>query len=442
MLSTGFFNRPMANNAPTTYAQSYQQLFNLHQNYVQQAVNAVLQYRKTAAQYRATSQALLALLREFEEQGDFAVEGHMSKVNQTMSFVGALITGGVIFACLLLVAGYFFLRQWVIKPLATLDESLQSITNGNGNLNLRVEVQRQDEIGQLAEHMNELIETLQKMVWGLTGQSAMIFHKIEQNRGIVAATMRRSQNAAENADSVAAASNQVAHSAQTIARNCEQSSDAVGIARKNTNATRDIMGATAKGMERVKDCVTDAASHITSLKTSTEKIGEIVGVISGISAQTNLLALNAAIEAARAGEQGRGFAVVADEVRTLAQRTSASTLEITAVIQSIQHLAEGVFDVMADCVREVEEKTRNSQLAITSLNELQSSVDQLSQLLDGVATAAGEQSRVVTHISERVTTIAQDAQGVTQEAKANLTVAQELNDCAAELNRQLGSFKA
>lgn len=441
MVDSGVFNRPIEGLSTEPAAQRYADYFAQHQALMSQTVASVLAFRQQFTQCDQAAAVLLASLGDFEELGDSAVEGQTANVANIIK----LAQYSTIFMLLLVsftVAGnYFMLKIWVLSPLHKLQTRINDLVRGEGDLTARIDHLHQDELGDLGRSINQLMALLHALVVKINDKGQAIVEKIAFNKSVAVSTFNHTKNVADNAQNLAAASGQVFVAAGAIASACVSASASVSQARANTYSSRDTTANTAMGMDKVCRLVNELSERITQLRDSAETIGEIVSVIGGISDQTNLLALNAAIEAARAGEQGRGFAVVADEVRTLAFRTSQSTVEITEVIRAIQGMSQSAFELINTCTQEVNRKAQDSQSVCTCLEDLAHVVDDLSGLIEQAASAAEEQAAVTKDMSQRVQVIANDAEGVDVEARASMSCADELNQLARQLNQELSRFR-
>jgi methyl-accepting chemotaxis protein len=441
MAESGIFNRAVEGFGAEPADKLYVNYFSKHQDLMAKNINATLEFRQQFTACIESTSILFGSLDAFEELGDSAVEGQTAHVaaiirNASLSTFFIMLIGG------LTVAGsYFMLRRWVLTPINQLLERINDLVRGEGDLTARITMTRHDELGELGVGINHLMVMLHSLVVKINDKGHAIVEKIAFNKSVAASTFNHTKNVAGHAQNLAAASGQVFVAAGSIAGACATASASVAEARTKTFSCREATDSTANGMAKVCEQVNELSARITQLRNSAEKIGEIVSVIGGISDQTNLLALNAAIEAARAGEQGRGFAVVADEVRTLAQRTSQSTVEITDVIRSIQGLSQGAFELIHACTQEVNRKSQDSQTVSESLHHLVGVVDQLSLMVEQAAGAAEEQTAVTRDMSQRVGIIADDVAGVDREARASMNCADELANLAGELNRELARFR-
>ncbi len=441
MVESGVFDSVIEGFGSESAAQRYAELFAKHQALLSQTVASVIAFRQQFKQCEEATGVLLASLGDFEEVGDSAVEGQIATVAQVIK-LAQYSTIFILTLAMVTVAGnYFMLRLWVLVPLHNLHMRITDLVRGEGDLTARIDHLHQDELGDLGRSINQLMALLHTLVVKINEKGQAFIEKIAFNKSVAISTFDHTKNVADNAQNLAAASGQVFVAAGAIASACASASSSVSQARSNTSSSRDNTRNTAMGMEKVCRLVNELSERITQLRDSAETIGEIVSVIGGISEQTNLLALNAAIEAARAGEQGRGFAVVADEVRTLASRTSQSTVEITEVIRAIQDMSQSAFQLINTCTQEVNNKAEDSQTVCNSLEQLVQVVDDLSSMVEQAASAAEEQAAVTKDMSQRVQVIANDAAGVDSEARASMSCADELTQLARQLNQELSRFK-
>jgi len=441
MTDSGVFNGVIKGFGNEPAAAVYASYFATHQALMTQTVQSVLAFRQQFKQCQEAASVLLASLGAFEELGDSAVEGQTANVTEIIRLAQYSTIFMLILVSVTVAGNYCMLKAWVLLPLHQLQTRINDLVRGEGDLTARIEHLHQDELGDLGRSINQLMALLHSLVVKINDKGQAIVEKIAFNKSVALSTFNHTKNVADNAQNLAAASGQVFVAAGAIASACSSASSAVSQARTNTSNSRDTTRNTAMGMDRVCRLVNELSERITQLRNSAETIGKIVSVIGGISEQTNLLALNAAIEAARAGEQGRGFAVVADEVRTLASRTSQSTVEITEVIRAIQDMSQSAFELINTCTQEVNSKAQDSQSVCASLEQLALLVDDLSGMIEQAASAAEEQAAVTKDMSQRVQVIANDAAGVDSEARASMGCADELNQLARQLNQELSRFR-
>jgi methyl-accepting chemotaxis protein len=250
-----------------------------------------------------------------------------------------------------------------------------------------------------------------------------------------------SEESSSQTDQVATAVEQMSATVMEVAKNSSQAAESTKKASETAVKGGEIVNLAIDGMNRIAEAVRESSSTIQTLGANSNQIGEIIAVIDDIADQTNLLALNAAIEAARAGEQGRGFAVVADEVRKLAERTTKATKEIATMIKSIQSDTNGAVSSMESGTKEVEEGVEITLKAGEALNEIVNNVQHVSDMISQIATASEEQSAAADQISTSIESIASVTKESATGAQQSSSACQELSRLALELREMVGQFK-
>ena len=301
--------------------------------------------------------------------------------------------------------------------------------------NLTVRVVPRSDRDVLGNAFSTMISNLSNMISELTDNASQL---VSASTEIASSAEQMSRGTQQQTDQTAQVSSAVEEMTATIVESSKNAGEASGMAREAaTSATEGtrVVAQTIEGMNRIAKVVTDSATSIQELSKSSDQIGEIISVIDDIADQTNLLALNAAIEAARAGEQGRGFAVVADEVRKLAERTTKATKEITDMIKGIQNDTKGAVVSMEQGIREVDGGKLLADQAGESLNSILGYAQRVQDMIQQIASAAEQQSAASEQIARNVESIAnvtrENSSGVEQSASA-----------AEQLNRQAEGLKA
>ena len=359
------------------------------------------------------------------------------------------------------VAGRLFPLSWVILSTAvfmllgiffsgllfwSVNNALQRIighlaTMASGDLTQVITAKRNNEISTIIRSIADLQSTMRGVITQIlqtSGQVASTSRQLQSNADLIASG---TDAAAAQTNSVAAASEEMSATSNDIAGNCLSAAENSNRASDTARSGAEVVRQTTSGMERIACRVKDAAQTVEKLGTQSDAIGAIIGTIEDIADQTNLLALNAAIEAARAGEQGRGFAVVADEVRALAERTTRATREIGDMIKEIQKETRGAVVAMEEGVAEVEKGAEYSVGSGQALQRIIEQVNEVTLQVNQIATAAEQQTATTGEITSNMQKISnvfqQTAHGVTETASAAAT----LSGQSEELQRLVHQFK-
>jgi methyl-accepting chemotaxis protein len=342
----------------------------------------------------------------------------------------------------LLVAVYWLIHLFVLKPLHALTAIAHDIAQGEGDLTKRVPVGRgADELTNLARDFNLFIQKMHGAV-SLVNQAT---NRLATSTIELSTTTDNVVRAAEGQDAraiqSASAVEEMTMTAGEVARN---STEAARIAQETAETARsgqEVMSQTVTGMQQVSEAVVQAANIITNLGRSSDQIGEIVRVIEDIADQTNLLALNAAIEAARAGEQGRGFAVVADEVRKLAERTTKATKEIGDMIRQIQQDTKIAVASMDQGTNQVGQGVELANKTGEALSKIQSMINSTAGMIQQIASAAEEQSSATRQIAGDLEAMTQTTRQTTSGIGESAQACHELSMLASDLQKTVGAFK-
>ncbi len=310
-----------------------------------------------------------------------------------------------------------------------------------GDLSMEVNYQSRDEIGQLAESFHQMIINLRELIGKISLSSEMVASSATQLSSASTQIATGSEEVAAQAGSIAAASEEMAATSMEIAKNCGVAADESKSANDTARDGASIVDGTISSMQHIAEKVKDSAHTVERLGNKSDQIGEIIGTIEDIADQTNLLALNAAIEAARAGEHGRGFAVVADEVRALAERTTKATKEIDAMIRAIQRETKEAVGAMEERVKEVGTGCTEAAKSGNALREIQNRISAVTMQVNQMATAVEQQTATTGEISGNIQQITQVIQMTAKEAQESAVSAEQLARLAEELQQLTGQFK-
>lgn len=357
-------------------------------------------------------------------------------IQKQVALVGTIT---VVMVALLLVL-FFFTYRSIINPLHRMQKAMVSI-NADRDLTRRVEHAKNDELGQVTQAFNALIANLHeamRTVGNNMTQLAASAREMAEASNLVSEGSDRQQAAASDTTAV------VNTLYQEIADMTEQASQAAGIARSAAELASDsgsVVIRAASEMQETAQAVDGVANELKQLLLRSREVGEIVSVIKEIADQTNLLALNAAIEAARAGEQGRGFAVVADEVRKLAERTAKSTTEISSIVTAIQNEINASVMSMGRCVERAHEVATLSRSAGDSMDRVRAGGIQVTEVVDAMVAATRLEKKDGDEIVRHVESIMQLAQENSQTVRGSTEVARKLNLMAEDLSRIVAGFR-
>jgi methyl-accepting chemotaxis protein len=368
-------------------------------------------------------------------------QGKQTSNNNTRVADGAtrVMTVLVVLGALLALGLGLSISRTITVPLARAVAVANRLASGD--LSADLEVGSRDEIGQLMAALNDMVLSLRRLVAQTVSISAGIATASAQLHATSEQIATGSEEVAAQVGSVATASEQMSATSSDIARSCTAAADASRRSADSATSGAGIVQQTIAGMALVADRVRATSQTVSALGASSQQIGEIVGTIEDIADQTNLLALNAAIEAARAGEQGRGFAVVADEVRNLADRTTRATREIAGMIKAIQKETGAALRAMDEGVCEVEMGSAAAQRSGEALDDILLRIGEATEQVQQIATAAEEQTattgEVANNIQQITAVVVQTAQGAEQTAVA----AAQLAGQASELQALVGQFR-
>ena len=329
----------------------------------------------------------------------------------------------------------------LMQPLHTMDRAMQDIAQGEGDLTKRLHIQAHDEFGHMAASFNQFVERIHSSISEVSSATALVNEVAKLVANASNASMLNSDEQASRTSSVAAAINQLGAATQEIARNAADASNHASSARMKAEDGRQVLGNTIEALNALSTQIRSSCSNIETLNSKTVDIGQILEVIQSISQQTNLLALNAAIEAARAGEAGRGFAVVADEVRNLAHRTQTSAQEIQQMIEELQVGSRDAVTTMTESQRHSEHSVTIANQAGESLGVITEQIGEIDGMNQSVATATEEQTSVVESINMDIIEINTLNQEGVENLHATLRACDDLGQQAARLKQLVDSFR-
>ena len=333
----------------------------------------------------------------------------------------------------------FLLTSHALAELPKVVAMLRQVADGD--LSSSIDVSRKDEIGELLQSVQHMQQQLLEMISSIRSASSQLSASATQMTATAAKSSNSVKNQKSETEHVATAINEMAVSVQNIAHNISSAAEAAAGANNQTMGGRKIVDQSVHAIDELAHQIENAAATINQLEHDSETITSVLDVIKGIAEQTNLLALNAAIEAARAGEQGRGFAVVADEVRTLASRTQQSTEEIHQMIEKLRSGSRQAVSVMTASREQVKSVVEQASEAGTSLASIAGSVERINEMSSQIANAAEEQNSVTEEINQNVVRISNNVAGLSDDIEQTLSASQNLSSVAEDMQMIVARFK-
>ncbi|HGM5581330.1 TPA: methyl-accepting chemotaxis protein [Pseudomonas putida] len=363
------------------------------------------------------------------------------EVMQTTTRLTWLIgTLALVLAAVFAVAGAAFAKL-IVRPINSVTNGLEDIAQGEGDLTRNLEVRGSDETAQLANWFNQFLGAIRSLIQHIGGAAGKILSTSASSTRVSGDMAEAAGRQREAVDMVSTAFHEMVATANEVARSCSQAAQSADSGQQQAREGQQQIDAAVQSVDRLSQEIEQSAQSIQQLERDSNAIQSILGTIRSIAEQTNLLALNAAIEAARAGEQGRGFAVVADEVRALAKRTADSTAEIDGLLGNLANRTAEVAEQMHASLEVSQQSVNRIGLARDSFGQIRESVDIIRDMNTQIATAAEEQHQVAEDINRHISQIHGDAQLVAELAQAARQDSQSLEGLSNELDALVRRFR-
>lgn len=384
----------------------------------------------------------------YSDQGSSQTVGNLfiivdlTHIKRELRYIIWLSIGKTLLSIVILVGMIILLMKMLVSaPIEQVVGALRDISMGDGDLTQRLPENAIGEIGELSKYFNRFVGRIQNMVVDASTTNSELLDAVEELKHIVDQSSDLVSTQQHETDMVATAVNEMSVTAAEVASNAQQGANSTEQANQEIDQAMSIISKTVDVVESLAKDFTDGTSSIASVQDRVNDIGSVLDVIRGIAEQTNLLALNAAIEAARAGEQGRGFAVVADEVRALAGRTQQSTGEIQGMIERLQESAGDAVSVMDGGTTTSNNAVEMANHAVSNLSGVAEHISLLNNMNSQTAVAVSEQSHVSESVSENITRIASLASETNEVTSKALTISSSVEASTNRLNSMIGSFK-
>ncbi len=366
---------------------------------------------------------------------------HESEVMQTTTRLTWLIGAvALILAAVFAVVGAAFAKL-IVRPINSVTHGLEDIAQGEGDLTRNLEIRGRDETAQLASWFNQFLGAIRSLIQHIGTAANQILSTSSSSTRVSADMSEAAGRQREAVDMVSTAFHEMVATANEVARSCSQAAQSADSGQQQARDGQQQIDAAVQSVDRLSREIEQSAQSIQQLERDSNAIQSILGTIRSIAEQTNLLALNAAIEAARAGEQGRGFAVVADEVRALAKRTADSTAEIDGLLGNLASRTAEVAEQMHASIEVSQQSVSRIGLARDSFGQIRESVDVIRDMNTQIATAAEEQHQVAEDINRHISQIHGDAQLVAELAQAARQDSESLAGLSNELDALVRRFR-
>lgn len=409
-----------------------------------QMVDGTADFSTLSERSKAMSEQLLELQKNLNNFQNDQMKSFTNAFEQVNEQAEATITFGIIMALITIILLFtvsLSISSAICQNLAKVVDSFKGIAQENGDLTVRIQTTSQDEIGDLVYWFNSFMEKLQQVIKQIVDTATPLAETASTIDELSDSSKNTAEQQMHTVEQSLRSVNEMSQSVASITRNAADAADAARNANEEAEKGHHIVNETIVGIRELADNVTESATAILKLQEDTNQVNQVLEVIKSIADQTNLLALNAAIEAARAGEQGRGFAVVADEVRSLASRTQDSTKEINQILVQLQEAAQSAVSKMDSSKQQVESSVSRANEAGERLTTITETVNIISDMNSQIAVATEEQHQISTLMVAQVEDIKERAEEASGVSDKMTTVSHSLSSLASEQEQITKLFK-
>ncbi|MEZ9471890.1 methyl-accepting chemotaxis protein [Vibrio lentus] len=395
--------------------------------------------------YSPALDAEFAIIREQLRSARSLIEAKQielrKQANESIESSKMIIEIGMGVAILAAIFALWLSNRFIVKPIQNVEKAMAEIASGDGDLSQRMNVEGSDEIARLSSAFNQFVGKIHVTIEQVIITSNAVRAEMENIKSLTQGVAEFSSNQQKESEVVAAAVHEMQATSEAVSGNALEAASASNTANREVESADKTLGLTVSSIERLAHDIENASGVVHELDSDVKNIASILGVIRGIAEQTNLLALNAAIEAARAGEQGRGFAVVADEVRALASKTQDSTGEIQSMIERLEVGAKQAVGVMNESKISGEKTIVQAGTAASSLSEIRNSIGMMNEMNTQIATAASQQSQVSEEVNKNVQCIAESTMQMVEMASSAENACMALAEQCEALDSLVSQFE-
>ena len=427
--------------ASQTFDAALNQLAAANEAQFQVALQTHVDLRRTRQRYGEVADALMEDARQIEDVTRSIVAEQLTAAADSRSSAIWLVSSLILIGLVMAFAAYLTSIRTIAAPLRRVAGRMREIASGDGDLTARLDVNGTDEISDVSRSFNEFADKIHETVSRVSDAIRQLSLSSDQMDAMTNANLDRSSRQQAETAQIATATQEMSHTVSNVADSAQGALESATRAHSEANSGQSIIEGTLRAIQTLGQQVESASTTIQSLERESDAIGGVIDVIEGIAEQTNLLALNAAIEAARAGDQGRGFSVVADEVRTLANRTQQSTAEILGMVERLQTQAREAARVMSESSKMAQSTVEKGEQTGESLSNIVISVASIQGMNQQIASAAAEQFAVAEDISRSLVRINSDGEEIVTDNHRLSDAARSLSQLSGQLDGLIRHFR-
>jgi len=424
-----------------TFDKALMQLYADNENHFNQALKTHAALRASRESYSQDAESLMADARGIEEESRRIVTAEKQRADDSRASALWLVAVLIVAGLALAFVAYAMSLRTIAMPLRRVAARMHEIASGDGDLTARLEVSGRDEIAEVSRSFNEFVDKIRVTISEVSDAVKQLAGSSEQMHRLTDTGMDRASRQQSETAQIATATHEMSLTVSSVAESAQGASNNADKAQREAQDGRQVVTETVTAIHGLGDQVDLATTTIEALVKESEEIGSVIDVIGGIAEQTNLLALNAAIEAARAGDQGRGFSVVADEVRTLANRTQQSTSEILSMVERLQAQARQAGQAMTQSRNMARDTVAKGETTGSSLEHIVESVNLIQEVNQQIASAAAEQRSAAEEISQSVERINSDGEEIVTDSQGLSESARSLAELSERLKTLVSQFR-